>query len=154
MEIRCRRLKAIIESVRICRLLFGTYYLKLARNVTDLNRMHARETSVSVYTLGLSGRKRSINPRSAGGRTSVGGCVYREQQYIDSYRTDGGISGFMGAVVIYAIAKNARGNGGKRAPKTKTGRIGNVRVGFLREVEIGRERKDVPRTRVSVRFRG
>lgn len=27
----------------------------------------------------------------------------------------------MGAIVIYAMAKNARGNGGKRVPKTKVG---------------------------------
>jgi len=30
----------------------------------------------------------------------------------------------MGAVVIYAMAKNARGNSGKRAPKTKAGIVG------------------------------
>jgi len=48
----------------------------------------------------------------------------------------------MGAVVIYTIAKNARGNGGKRAPKTKKGI-----VVYAREVFRGmnqRERKDVP----------
>lgn len=78
----------------------------------------------------------------------------------------------MGAVVIYAMAKNARGNGGKRTPKTKVG-LGShdgPSPGWMRgrererarhsetesEGERGRERerKDVRRARVSVRFRG
>lgn len=50
----------------------------------------------------------------------------------------------MGAVVIYAIAKNARGNGGKRAPKTKKG-LGWKR-GCAWEVSCGDESEGEKKT--------
>lgn len=57
----------------------------------------------------------------------------------------------MGAVVIYAMAKNARGNGGKRASKTKSWvgkRVGSFSLPPRREGMEGRRRAGV-----SVRFR-
>jgi hypothetical protein len=102
--------------------------------------MHAREASVSVHTSlpRVETLYKSAKCRGGGGGRS---------------RIGGGISGFMGAVVIYAIAKNARGNGGKRAPKTKKGSDTRER-NFLRGESEGEERRTVRAHGVSVRFRG
>lgn len=63
----------------------------------------------------------------------------------------------MGAVVIYAMAKNARGNGGKRASKTKpAGVVGDRAKGFLRsagerEKARARERREREREKEDAR---
>jgi len=64
----------------------------------------------------------------------------------------------MGAVVIYAMAKNARGNSGKRAPKTKAAAGGGGGGGAVAAVSESDARGNAEEERkdgcASVRFRG